>query len=153
DGKQRKEVAKLTRWLAAEVKPEVVLLTNALLSGIVPEIKRALGVPILITLQGDDIFLNELPDADRKKCVELIRKNDAGVAGYVPTSRYYADHMAGYLGLSREKIHVVWPGISLHGHGGPRPAKTTHPLVIGFFARISPEKGFHNVVDGFIALR
>ena len=47
-GKQRKEVAKLTGWLAAEVKPEVVVLTNALLSGVVPELRRALGVPVQI---------------------------------------------------------------------------------------------------------
>src|SRR5438309_3634361 len=62
DGKQRKEVAKLTRWLAAEVKPEVVLLTNALLGGIVPSIKHRLGVPVLITLQGEDLFLHALPE-------------------------------------------------------------------------------------------
>src|SRR5258707_2525201 len=45
DGKQRKEVAKLAGWLADEVKPEAVLLTNALLSGIVPELKQRLGGP------------------------------------------------------------------------------------------------------------
>src|SRR5438270_5620621 len=50
-GKQRKEVAKLTDWLAAEVKPEVVVLTNALLSGVIPELRRALGVPVFATLQ------------------------------------------------------------------------------------------------------
>src|SRR5438874_7776029 len=96
DGKQRKEVAKLTRWLAAEVQPEVVLLTNALLSGVVPPIKQRLGVPVLITLQGDDIFLDALPEPYRRECVELIRKNAAAVDGYVCTSRYYADFMSEY---------------------------------------------------------
>ena len=28
--------------------------------------------------------------------------------------------MAGYLGLPREQMHVVYPGINLKGHGGPR---------------------------------
>src|SRR5262245_58961241 len=79
-GKQRKEVAKLTNWLAREVKPEAIVLTNALLSGVVPELRRTLGVPVFVTLQGDDIFLDALPDADRKKCVELIRENCAGAA-------------------------------------------------------------------------
>ena len=37
-GKQRKEVAELTDWLADEVKPDAVILTNALLSGIIPEL-------------------------------------------------------------------------------------------------------------------
>ncbi|HJZ55443.1 MAG TPA: glycosyltransferase family 4 protein [Gemmataceae bacterium] len=153
DGKQRKEVAKLTAWLASEVKPEALLLTNALLSGIVPELKRKLGVPVLITLQGDDIFLDALPEAYRRQCVELIRKNATAADGFICTSRYYADHMSDYLGLPREKMHVVYPGINLHGHGGPRPVRTEHPLVIGYFARICPEKGFHNLVEAYIALR
>src|SRR5262245_38268628 len=46
-GKQRKEVAKLSQWLADEVKPEIVLFSNALLSGVIPEIRRLLSVPVL----------------------------------------------------------------------------------------------------------
>jgi len=154
DGKQRKEVAKLVRWLAGEVAPDAVVFSNALLSGIVPEIKKALAAPVLVTLQGDDIFLDALPPADRKACLDLIRRNDAAVAGYVCTSRYYADYMAGYLGVRRDKMHVVYPGINLAGHGGPRPPRAAnHPPAIGYFARVCPEKGFHNVVDAFIELR
>lgn len=153
DGKQRKEVAKLARWLADDVKPEVVVLTNALLGGIVPAIRQRMGTPVIVTLQGDDIFLAALPEPDRTRCIDLIRANDANVAGYLCTSRDYADRMSAYLGLPREKMHVVYPGINLHGHGGPREARPTGPLAIGYFARICPEKGFHLAVDAFIALR
>jgi glycosyltransferase involved in cell wall biosynthesis len=152
-GKQRKEVAALTDWLAAEVKPDVVILTNALLSGVIPEFERRLGVPVFVTLQGDDIFLDALPAADREKCVELIRQNCANVAGFIATSRYYADHMAAELGIARERIHVVYPGINLSGHGGARAVRTKGPLTIGYFARICSEKGFHNLIDAFVRLR
>ena len=64
DGNQRKEVGKLIDWLKSEIRPDAVLMSNALLSGIVPELRRKLEVPILTTLQGDDIFLDELPEAD-----------------------------------------------------------------------------------------
>src|SRR5262245_10955746 len=86
EGRQRKEVAKLTRWLADDHRPEVVVLTNALLSGVVPELRRALGVPVFVTLQGDDIFLDALPEPDRMKCVELIRANCQSAAGFICTS-------------------------------------------------------------------
>jgi glycosyltransferase involved in cell wall biosynthesis len=152
-GKQRKEVAQLTGWLAgADAKPDAVVLTNALLSGVIPEFRRALGVPVLVTLQGDDIFLDALPEADRRECAELIRTNCADAAGFICTSRSYADSMASYLGLPREKMHVVYPGINLAGHGA-RPPRPEHPLTLGYFARICPEKGFHNLVDAFIHLR
>ena len=42
-GKQSKEIAKIAQWLAAEVKPQVVNLTNAILSGMVHELKRIVG--------------------------------------------------------------------------------------------------------------
>jgi glycosyltransferase involved in cell wall biosynthesis len=152
-GKQRKEVAALADWLATEVKPEIVLLTNALLSGVIPEFERRLGAPVFVTLQGDDIFLDALPPADRERSIELIRKNCANVAGFIATSRYYADHMATYLGIARERIHVVYPGINMAGHGGVCDARTEGALTIGYFARISPEKGFHHLVDAFVQLR
>jgi glycosyltransferase involved in cell wall biosynthesis len=153
DGKQRKEVAKLTGWLAGEVKPDVVVFSNALLSGIIPELKKQLGVPVLVTLQGDDIFLDELPARDRAACLALIRQNDAAIDGYVCTSRYYADHMAAYLGVPREKMHVVYPGLNLAGHGGAKTVRRDDALTVGYFARVAPEKGFHNLVDAFILLR
>jgi glycosyltransferase involved in cell wall biosynthesis len=151
-GKQAKEVEALVGYLKDE-KPDVVLFTNALLSGVIPAVKQALGVPIFVTLQGDDIFLDELRDPDRARCCELIRENGRSVDGYVSTSTYYADHMATYLGVPRESIHVVLPGINLAGHGGPARPRGERPLTVGYFARICPEKGFHRAVEAFIKMR
>src|SRR5271166_4129703 len=68
-GYQRKEVEKLAGWLADDVKPELVNLTNVLLSGMVHEVKRRVGVPVLGTLQGDDIFLEALPEPHRSQAI------------------------------------------------------------------------------------
>jgi len=151
--KQKKEVDKLVGWLAGDLKPDVVVLTNAVLSGLVPELQRRLPVPVFVTLQGDDIFLDALPVVDRERCFELIRDNCKLISGFICTSRYYAEFMAGYLGVPVEKMHVVYPGLNLDGHGGVRSIRTEHPLTIGYFARICPEKGFQNIVDAFIELR
>ncbi|WP_020471666.1 glycosyltransferase family 4 protein [Zavarzinella formosa] len=152
-GKQRKEVRKLVEWLATDFKPDVVLLTNVLLSGFVPELKKAWPAPVVGVLQGDDIFLEALPETDRRRCVELIHENDPAFAGYISTSRFYADAMAPYLKLPREKIQVVYPGINLKGHGGPREHRSAPPYIIGYFARICREKGFHHIVEAFRLIR
>src|SRR5262249_25295109 len=68
-GHQRKEVAKLVGWLADEVRPELICLTNVLLSGMVGELKRRLKVPVLAVLQGDDIFLESLPVEHRTRAI------------------------------------------------------------------------------------
>jgi glycosyltransferase involved in cell wall biosynthesis len=61
--------------------------------------------------------------------------------------------MANYLGLPREKISVVYPGLSLKGHGGPREHKGQPPFTVGYFARICPEKGIQVLADAFTMLR
>jgi glycosyltransferase involved in cell wall biosynthesis len=152
-GHQRKEVAKLVRWLADDVRPHLVNLTNVLLSGLVHEIKQHLKVPILGTLQGDDIYLEALPEKFRRPALDLIRAHCREIDGFIATSAYYADFMAGYLGIARERIHVVYPGLNLAGHGGPRPPANGTPFTVGYFARICPEKGLHVLADAFRILR
>jgi glycosyltransferase involved in cell wall biosynthesis len=152
-GYQRKEVTKLVHWLASEVRPEIVNLTNALLSGLVHELKRRLDVPILCTLQGDDIYLEALPEPYRSQCLDLIQQHCAEMDGFIATSVYYADFMTDYFRIPRERIHVVYPGLNLTGHGGPRPVRDAKPHAIGYFARICPEKGLHTLAEAFRVLR
>ena len=59
-GHQRKEVKRLSRWLQHSVQPNLINLTNMLIAGAVPAMKSRLQVPVLVTLQGDDIFLDQL---------------------------------------------------------------------------------------------
>jgi glycosyltransferase involved in cell wall biosynthesis len=148
-GHQRKEIDKLVHWLAGEVRPQVVALTNVLLSGMVHPIKARLGVPVLATLQGDDIYLEALPEKYRRQSIELIHDHCREIDGFIATSRYYADFMAGYLGISRERTHVIYPGLNLRGHGGPAPPRDGQPLTVGYFARVCPEKGFHLLAEAF----
>ena len=152
-GNQRKEIDKLVGWLKTEVRPDIVILTNVLLSGLAPRLARELGAPLVAMLQGDDVFLEALPPNARASAKELIRVNCAAFAGFIATSRYYADFMADYLTLPRDKIDVVYPGINLKGHGGPRPEGTPRPFTIGYFARICPEKGLHILVEAFRLLK
>jgi glycosyltransferase involved in cell wall biosynthesis len=154
-GHQRKELTKLVSWLAREVRPELINLTNALLSGIVHEIKERLRVPVLCALQGDDIYLESLPEPYRGEALRLIAEHCREIDGFLATSTYYADFMAGYLGIPRERIHVVYPGLNLTGHGGnPAGAEPNgRPVTIGYFARICPEKGLHNLAEAFRLLR
>jgi glycosyltransferase involved in cell wall biosynthesis len=158
-GRQVKEIEKLVRWLKDDVRPEIVVLTNVLLSGLVGRLREELPVPIIGMLQGDDIFLEALPEPVRAAAKDLIHANCAALAGYIATSRYYADFMADYLRLPRERIDVVYPGINMRGHrmrAALRASATQapqSPFTIGFFARICPEKGLHNLVDAFRLLK
>jgi glycosyltransferase involved in cell wall biosynthesis len=152
-GYQRKEIAKLVNWLASDIRPEIINLTNVLLSGLVHDLKARLHVPILATLQGDDIFLESLPEKQRSAALDLVRQHCREITGFLTTSAYYADFMAEYLQIPRERIHLVYPGLNLAGHGVAGPARNGTPFTIGYFARICPEKGLHVLADAFHLLQ
>ena len=152
-GRQREEVERLAEWLAADVKPEIVTLSNVLLSGIAPALKHRLNVPILAYLQGDDIFLDALRPEHREQAIELIRVTPDTSTATSPPAATTPTIMAGYLGLPRTAIEVILPGINLAGHGGPREQRTEPPFTVGYFARIAPAKGLHVLADAYMRLR
>jgi glycosyltransferase involved in cell wall biosynthesis len=152
-GNQSKEIDKLVDWLEADIKPEIVILSNVLISGMVHRIRARLKVPVIGTLQGDDVFLEMLPERYRAQAIDLISGHAKEMQGFIATSRYYADFMSEYLSIPRERFDVVHPGLNLTGHGLIDKPASTEPPTIGYFARICPEKGLHNLIDAFIKLR
>ena len=114
-GHLRKEVERLTSWLERDIRPDLVNLSNILIAGCVPEIKRRLGVPVLITLQGDDLFLDGLVEPFKSQALAEIRRLVADVDGYIVSTRYYADYMSEYLGAAARQVP--------HRAAGDRPAR------------------------------
>ncbi len=151
-GHQRKELEKLLDWLEHEARPEVVHLSNAMLSAWAGPITRRLGVPVLGTLSGEDIFLEKLPEPWYGQCRELLRQHAGKLAGWVALNGYYADLMAGYLAVPRERIEVIPHGLNLAGYGLRRAEAAGPPRSIGYLARICPEKGLHLLVESFLRL-
>lgn len=151
-GNQKKEVARLTQWLKTSARPDLLLLSNLLIGGGIPHWKKELRIPIVATLQGDDVFLDYLPQSFRDEATQSIHQLSQQVDGFLSHTEFYAGLMADRLGLDRSKMHVTPLGIdttdfkSLHG------ARGRHPLTIGYLARLAPEKGLHVLVDAFIKL-
>ena len=152
DGYQRKEVDKMVRYLKHESKFDVVNLPFALLIGLAKPIKDALGCPIVCTLQGEDLFLDQLHEPWKAQARELIRQAVPHVDHFIAVSEYYAKFMVQYFGIPPERISVVPIGINLGGHEAIE-ARTAPPYTIGFFARIAPEKGLHVLCDAYHRLR
>ena len=151
EGRQTKELAKLVKWLDA-YQPDIVQLTNSMFVGFAREMREILGVPILCAFQGEDIFLEDLIEPYKSQALELLQARVWDVDGFIAPCRYYADFMAGYLNIPVGKIHVVNLGVSLEGYSNAKKHTTEFPFVIGYLARICPEKGLHLLVDAFYQL-
>jgi glycosyltransferase involved in cell wall biosynthesis len=148
-GNQRKELEKLIAWLQAEIQPDLVQLTNSMFLGLAREIRQSLGVPVLCSLQGEEIFLDDLVEPYKTQARSLLRERASEIDGFVAPSHTYAEFMSEYLGVTRQKIHVVPLGLKLEGHGGPKKRRNEGPVTIGYLARICPEKGLHQLVEAF----
>jgi glycosyltransferase involved in cell wall biosynthesis len=155
EGRQAVELNELVAWLKEHVKPDVICLSNALLVGMVRGLKSGLGVPVFCVLQGEDTFLDSLPEPHREQCWQTASARAIEVDGFISPSRYFGDLMSRRLSLRPGQVSVVYNGIALDGYDQPQaqtvaPAK---PPVLGFFARMCPEKGLDTLVDAFIELR
>ncbi|HKG97425.1 MAG TPA: glycosyltransferase family 4 protein [Pyrinomonadaceae bacterium] len=152
DGFQRKEIDKFIDWAKTEAPPDVVNLPYTLLLSLAAPIKQALNAPILCTLQGEDLFLDNLQEPYRTQSLSLIRDHLKHVDLFLSVSKYYADFMPGYLGIPREKIRVVPLGINPQGFD-LRERNRSGPFMVGFLARIAPEKGLHVLAEAYRLLR
>jgi glycosyltransferase involved in cell wall biosynthesis len=152
EGFQRKEIRKLTAWLRTEPPPDIVTLPNSLLIGLARPIREAVNRPVCCTLQGEDLFLSQLPEPYRTQSLELIRANLDHVDGFVAVSEYYADFMCRYLGIPERKMRVAPLGINLEGYQ-PRSGFSPDSFKIGYFARVAPEKGLHVLAESYVRLR
>ncbi|NNC86907.1 MAG: glycosyltransferase family 4 protein [Akkermansiaceae bacterium] len=147
----RKELDKLLDWLEDHGKPEVLCLSTALQAGLIREVKKRLGIPVICFFQGEDSFLDGLPEPYRRDSWEEMGKRLQDADLLVAPSRYYAGLMEGRLGMPAGSIEVLPNGINLEGMGPARPP--SGPPVIGYLARMIRDKGLEVLVDAFIALR
>jgi len=149
EGNQRKELAKLVEWLKTEPAFDVISLPYTLLLGLAKPLREAAGRPVSCTLQGEDLFLEGLPEPYRSESLRLIGENVRHVDAFIAVSDYYREFMPGYLGIPEEKMRVVPLGINLDGYEakGRRPAG--RPFTVGYFARVAPEKGLHLLAEAY----
>jgi len=151
-GHQRKEVAKLARWLACEEKPDIVHLSNVLLIGLARSIRGATGARIVCSLSGEDVFIDSIPEPQRSRINDLLRERAADVDRFVAFNRFNAGFMGGRLGVPAERIAVIPHGVDLASFPATPPDLAARrrqrggKLVVGFLARGCPEKGLDQLV-------
>jgi len=152
-GPHRAAIQELAEFLSNTIRPDAIIFSNALLSGALHEIRQACPVPILCTLQGDDVFLDGLPDQFRTPVIARMSECAREFDGFITHSAFYRDYIANYLSLPVEKFHILPLGIDLAEHTGQPKWGTANQFVVGYFARFAPEKGLHHLIDAFEILQ
>ncbi len=156
-GNQARELADLISWLRTQPKPDAICLSNGLLIGLVRRLRAELGVPVACGLQGEDSFLDALPAHVRTEAWRTLGERAREADALIAPSQYFAARMADRLKLPPDRIRVVPNGINLDGFPATPPAPpdtgTAPAPVLGYFARMCPEKGLDTLVGAFIELK
>ncbi|MDZ4405499.1 glycosyltransferase family 4 protein [Prosthecobacter sp.] len=150
EGRQWGEWQKLIEWIRSEPKFDVVSFSNSLLTGLAPTIETELGLPVVCSLQGEDSFLDTLPDPYREQCWDAMRTNARSIRRFIAPSQYYADLMRQRLAAEPTQIKVIPNGIDASSFTTSSPDPNWP--VIGYFARMIHGKGLTTLVDAFIDL-
>jgi glycosyltransferase involved in cell wall biosynthesis len=157
-GHQRKELDKMIAWLRTQPAPDVINLPFTLLIGLARPLREAFGVPIVCTLQGEDLFLDQLHEPYKNEALRLIRQKVKDVDRFIAVSEYYAKYMAGYLSIPSDRIRTVPLGINLRDYDSEpsiigQAGVSKRPFTVGYFARIAPEKGLDKLAAAYRLLR
>lgn len=152
EGNQARELTELVAWMKTQPKPGVVCLSNALLAGMARQIREDLDTPVVCTLQGEDYFLDSMAAPHREVAWRTLTERCADIDLFIAPSRYFGDLMAGRLGLPAEKVAVIPNGINLAGYPPGLAAPEATP-VLGYLARMCPEKGLDTLVEAFLQLK
>lgn len=150
-GNQRKEIERLTEWLKDHEKPDLIHASNSLLLGVATELKRALKVPLVCTLQDEHTWLDVIPEPHGTQCWKTMSERGRDVDAFIAVSDWYAGVMAGRMGIPRERLAVAPVGIEFDDmEPVPAPAE---PPAIGYLSRMSESLGLGALVDAFIELK
>lgn len=150
EGRQWGEWHKLIEWIRSEKRFDVISFSNSLLTGLAPAIQKELGIPVVCSLQGEDSFLDTLPEPYRTHCWAAMQTNARSIRRFIAPSQFYADHMRQRLDTAEGQIRVLPNGIDATAFttASPDPNWPT----IGYFARMIQGKGLTTLVDAFIDL-
>jgi glycosyltransferase involved in cell wall biosynthesis len=150
EGRQRYAVEELAAWVADGREPDVIVLSNVMLIGVVRTLRAHTQAAIVCSLQGEAPFLDALDPEHADAAWRELSRRAREVDAFVPVSEDYGTLMRERLALDPAQVHVVHNGIELDGLE-PADAPPEAPTV-GFLARLCPDKGLGTLVDAVLEI-
>ena len=151
EGQQKDELQRMVDWIVAHCDPDVIHLSNALLLGLAHQLNERIQVPVICSLQDEDVWVDVMKPSARESVWKLMSRKAEHVGAFIAVSDYYAGVMKEKMDIPREKLKSV--------HIGVDPADYTFRPVsekkrsIGYVSRMCHQNGMDILVDAYILLK
>lgn len=151
EGNQRQELERLVEWLRDDACPDIVHLSNALLLGLAHRIKQELNIPVVCSLQDEDVWVDVMDEPYRAEVWDLMSRRGREVDAFVSVSNFYACEIRKKMQIRDEQMHVIHLGVNPDDYFMKNIQ--TKEQVIGYLSRMCHSNGLHILVDAFIRLK
>ncbi|MCK5135921.1 MAG: glycosyltransferase family 4 protein [Bacteroidales bacterium] len=151
EGQQRDELERMVDWIVENCDPDVIHLSNALLLGLAHRLSERMHVPVICSLQDEDVWVDVMKPSARESVWKLMSKKAEHVSAFISVSDYYADVMKGKMDIPDTKLKSVHIGVDPDDYiFKPVGEKGRN---IGFVSRMCYGNGFDILIDAFIILK
>jgi len=150
-GEQKAELEHMVTWIAEHCKPDVIHISNALLLGLAKRLKEKIGIPVVCSLQDEDVWVDAVQPAFREKIWKLMHTRAEDVDALVAVSDFFAEKMKKSMDLPAEKVQTIHLGVKVSDY--TYISTKEKPRNVGYISRMCHENGFDIVVDAFIELK
>ncbi len=151
EGQQKEELENLVEWLDVHFQPDVVHISNALLLGLAHRLRERLHVPVVCSLQDEDVWVDHMHPESANAVWKLMQEKAQHVDRFISVSQYYTGFMKEKLQLPDEKISTIYLGVPPAGYFFDDILKK--PRNIGYLSRMCYDNGLDILVDAFILLK
>jgi len=151
EGEQKEELQRMVDWIVENCNPDVIHLSNALLLGLAHQLSERLNVPVVCSLQDEDVWVDVMKPSARESVWKLMSRKAEHVSAFISVSDYYAGEMKNKMDIPEQKLSSVHIGVDPEDYRFIPVAEKKRN--IGYISRMCHENGLDILVDAFIALR
>ena len=151
EGAQLDDLTEIVNYLKYHEKPDIVHFSNALLLGMARMVRREVGIPVVCSLQDEDVWIDAMEPDARQKMWNLMAQRAAETDALIAVSDWFASEMQKKMQLPKGIVHTIPIGIDTAQYSYSPPALENR--TIGYLSRLCEENGLGILVDAFILLK
>lgn len=150
-GEQKEELENMVNWIAEHCNPDVIHISNALLLGLAKRLKEKTDVPVVCSLQDEDVWVDAMQPQFQQRIWDLMHERSADVDALIAVSNFFAETMKKRMKLTDDKVHTFYLGVDYEDYHFI--SSNEKERNVGYISRMCHENGFDIVVDAFIHLK